>query len=530
MKKFYFALALAATGTALSAQQLPNVGFSEWKEACDSTMAYGGDMGYTGMRQRPGVEPAGWNGSNVNQHVLLDVAVDSHVTKGEGLDGEAVKLTNTFVGVWGIGSVAPGYINLGTPWVYADIAIDDCDGGSYGGIDFAYKPDALQLDVMRNDDVDEISSVVAYAWKGEFKSMVGTISAPAWEQTDVDRAIMGRTATIEGSNGELVAAIDTTLTTTNGEWVTLTYDFDYKSDATPEKLNVIVCSGDYWTRTNLKENTSLTVDNIKLIYHSTLASLTFDGVEAEGFAPDVYDYTFSTAMPANIEYTLAGRNATADVIRDEAAGTAMIIVSNVGEDADGLAAHIYNLKFQAGAAEDGESVDYSGKLVINMLGEALTPDGGQDATLNILFASDMASCTVTMPNFALDLGDGPVPLGDIVVANVEVFDYGMDGMYDFTGSVEGLELLDGALVADVNIQGVEISGLLDMRINVIWEGIPIECHFMGTRQTSAITEVETDDAPVEIYDLQGVRVNGDQLPAGIYIRRQGNKVSKILVK
>lgn len=46
---------------------------------------------------------------------------------------------------------------------------------------------------------------------------------------------------------------------------------------------------------------------------------------------------------------------------------------------------------------------------------------------------------------------------------------------------------------------------------------------------SGITSIDADEnAPVEYYDLRGVRVSGDA--PGIYIRRQGNKATKVLVK
>jgi hypothetical protein len=41
-------------------------------------------------------------------------------------------------------------------------------------------------------------------------------------------------------------------------------------------------------------------------------------------------------------------------------------------------------------------------------------------------------------------------------------------------------------------------------------------------------DVEVEDAPVEYYNLSGVRVDGS-IP-GLYIRRQGNKVSKVIIK
>lgn len=50
-------------------------------------------------------------------------------------------------------------------------------------------------------------------------------------------------------------------------------------------------------------------------------------------------------------------------------------------------------------------------------------------------------------------------------------------------------------------------------------------------KVDAVNEIEATDnaAPVEYYNLQGMRVNGNLAP-GIYIRRQGTAVTKVLVK
>ena len=46
----------------------------------------------------------------------------------------------------------------------------------------------------------------------------------------------------------------------------------------------------------------------------------------------------------------------------------------------------------------------------------------------------------------------------------------------------------------------------------------------------AIVADNDPDAPVEFYNLQGVRMDSDNLAPGIYIRRQGNKATKVLVR
>jgi len=43
-------------------------------------------------------------------------------------------------------------------------------------------------------------------------------------------------------------------------------------------------------------------------------------------------------------------------------------------------------------------------------------------------------------------------------------------------------------------------------------------------------DAEDPNAPVEYYNLNGIKVNGDNLIPGIYIKRQGKKVEKILVR
>lgn len=48
---------------------------------------------------------------------------------------------------------------------------------------------------------------------------------------------------------------------------------------------------------------------------------------------------------------------------------------------------------------------------------------------------------------------------------------------------------------------------------------------------SGISDVEVDEeAPVEYFNLQGMPVSADNLTPGVYIRRQGSKVAKILVR
>ena len=117
MRKLFTSLFLLVAIIA-QAQQLPNYGFDNWKSSCGST---------DGGGQRPGVEPSEWNGSSVNQMGQTKQLIFN--------DNGSAKMQNMWVGVnlgiTKIGSVAPGYITLGTPWVYASSTLEDCDGGIF---------------------------------------------------------------------------------------------------------------------------------------------------------------------------------------------------------------------------------------------------------------------------------------------------------------------------------------------------------------------------------------------------------------
>ncbi len=67
-----------------------------------------------------------------------------------------------------------------------------------------------------------------------------------------------------------------------------------------------------------------------------------------------------------------------------------------------------------------------------------------------------------------------------------------------------------------------------------FDEIKVQAH-KSTSTTTGIEDVAEEaavdaDAPVEYFNLQGIKVAGDNLRPGVYVKRQGNNVQKILVK
>lgn len=397
------AMMLASAGMMANAQQLPNVGFESWKTACGET--YGMDD-KTGYRQRPGVEPDGWNGSSVSQFVkpmsfFPAVNAKQELVFEDGEEGaKYAKLQNLFVGIEGLaGSTAPGYLTLGTPWVYAEKNVDNCDGGTFGGVNnFTSKPDAIRGQFRRTDTNDENSYIIAYLWNGSFKSKIGKKGSPSETFENVERAILGK-VTPDETTGKLVAICEYLLKPTNSDWHTIEVPFIYDEEAgDPTMMNVIISAGDYWNRGNLDPGTTLLVDDVDFVYYSTLNSLTAgeENVDLpvatfneEGVATfQIESKIFPTAE--SVKYTAKSQFATVDVEVLKEQDLVKVTVSNQGgKDADGLTQHVYNLQYKAGTsgvesvAGDGVKVYAAAGCVVvegaEGVAQVYTADGKQVA-------------------------------------------------------------------------------------------------------------------------------------------------------
>lgn len=540
MKKIFTSL-FAATAVALTvgAQQLPNNGFEEaWVDCVPWTS--------TGNTTAEGTTPTSWKVSNTvgTKLGLSYLGKTSVAKKVAGYKSEsAVNLFNKSVA----GQVIPGYFGLGTPWATASSAAGaNKAGGEFGGIEFVYRPDAIQF--MYQSSGDQQPTVVAYTWNGKFvqKDVSGNIvtngKPTKVDMVDRDRNVIGMTDAPQGGEvtekGTLVALINTRLEATTADWTKGNLEFTYSDAAAPEKINVVFAAGDYFSTSPAKDNT-LTVDDVKLIYYSRLKSLKVNGVDVPEFASNTYEYNVDAEMPVDASAIAAecmgnSGSAKAEVALDAANNKATVTVTNSnvgGTDVDGEESHVYTLNFKPAQQEENILI-YNGILKIEMDGEDIS-DGGIESPLQLIPNADYTECNLILPEKAL--GDG---FGDIKVDNVKMTKNG--GITDFNGFVKGLTLMGGVIVADAVVTGTcDAEGNIDLLIDVTWDNegtpTPIKVTFNGKGKpipTSAVEAIESDDvnAPAEYYTIQGYKVNGNNLANGFYIVRKGNKVSKIYVK
>lgn len=500
MRKILLTALLAAGGLTVSAQSLPNGDFQQWKTTCGKSdqTSFNGAFPYSpvGLKNRPGVEPEDWNGSNVNQTVLANKQEPGLVTKGSE---NFVRLENKFVGVNKYGSNAPAFINFATPWVYAVTNINECDGGVYGSKAFTYKPDAIKGVFKRTQgEFPENARIIAYFWTGTFKSPIAQTGSNGKKSTriqdDVDRAVMGRpdAGTITG-DGKLIASCDYAFATTkNNDWEEIVVPIDYKqTDVAPTKMNVIISSADYWTRKNIQVNSILEVDDVQFVYYHALKNVTYNGKpievkenESQFYIPISPDETFDLNK---LKYDKVGVGATVEApVYDAAKNTVTITVkgNDFEKNNKSVTTYVFTIVKEQTNFTDGISVKLEGSGTFPI----------SDATIQLVKELD-DSYSFQLKNFSLGQGEGSLPVGTIRIKNLTI-----DGNHITAKQTINIENGDDATVESwmgPNLQDVPVEldatrngDKLVAKIFIGFFGMKIHVLFAPTVDIDGATDVK----------------------------------------
>lgn len=304
-----------------------------------------------------GKTPTGWCVSNVYT-TAKTFNIASRLDVYEDESDYAVKLTNSSY----MGQNVPAYMTLGTSWATAKGFGGNADGGSFGGKEFTTRPDAIRFDYLRNTPKGkENATVVAYLWKGTYTQMnvpgntAITGNPKLCDMKDRDRSILGMPTDQGGdvtktSDAECIATINYSITSsTNGEWETLTIPFEYKTNSTPEKINIIFAATDYFDRSKIVSGNSLCVDNVKYVYYHSLSNIKLNGTTIDGFNENRTEYTVKGNMADYknaLDCTLKSANSTKNVNWNDAENLVTITVkgSNYAEDNESMT--VYTIKFE----------------------------------------------------------------------------------------------------------------------------------------------------------------------------------------
>lgn len=458
---------LLVLGTEAGAQQLSNSDFGQGWEDC-----YPLDSYENPGEKNVGFQPIGWHSANVSQMGSTKVLVTEE-TDDNG--NKYVRMENKFVGVstLGVGANAPGYLTLGKPWAYAKvktgwpIKIEEADGGTYGGVEFKYRPDAISFKYMSSHGTEnstENFTVSAYSWKGTFTSEekigAGFSTPTPVTMSNRDRVVLEGAQT----SGTLVASATVNFNDNRDKWEDKTIELNYQNDEIPEYFNIIFSSADYYgERSNIGAGNVLCIDDVKLIYYSDLKSLSYDGTPINIADPENIQIAAKNFDLSKVSCT-SGKGADIQTSYDE--GTRILTITIEGNDISENSEnhHEYSVKIVPPASE--VTGTYNRWITVNMP----TPIS---ESANDIEITDEKDGEVSFGLNEFYLGTGSQNMGPIVVPNAKL-SYAVDGSINIVAEDQmvavpglgGTEMpitltatmsADKKLVATLNIPWVSVT-------------------------------------------------------------------------
>ena len=393
--------------------QLPNSDFETW--ASD---------------KEPG---NGWNSfASAGGTLAAFASMSPSPEKAEGHNSEtAVRLTskNLFIADAN-GNLTTGRINMGSmsPADSANYNFTDLTDAAHSVL-FAGTPD----------------SVVCYA---KFISGGSENGRGQFILHDDYRYCDPETSNLPGYESHKVALAAIMIPDTT-EWTRFAAPFEYTGVEKPE-LQYMLASFTTNPVPGGSANDTLYVDDVKLIYNSELASLTFDGQDFFVAGQAEYDLSTYAYDESKLACTSNGRAATIEKSFDETTQVMTITVKGDDWSEDNLNQHTYTIQFKG-----AEATEYTNSLLVGVAGNYTAPT---EQTIQLIEEID-GSYSFFLPDFAFS----GMQIGDIKVENLERTENGETVTY--TGS-QTISLMGGMMTVTPNVAATVNGDKLTAEISI----------------------------------------------------------------
>lgn len=288
----------------------------------------------------------------------------------------AVRLTNTpnpFMPT----QVVPAYMTLGTSFASASVSdLGKADGGTFGGVAFTGKPDAIQFDYSRSHtqagdtlyaaeviNSEEPATVVAYLWKGQYKQEAvpgetnfadpSTVTMYGRERNILDIKTTTGGAATKSDDAACIAKVVKSITgNVEGKLETMVVPLDYGkyagTDVQPDSLNIIFAASDYFgQRSKVGAGNALVVDNVKLLYYHDIKDASYNGEGFEFGPSHAADFSTEAYVPANLQFTKVGQGATVEQSYNDETGVLTITVKGQDVRFNPESVTVYTIQFDA---------------------------------------------------------------------------------------------------------------------------------------------------------------------------------------
>lgn len=474
MKKLYSLLLLASALTA-NAQQV-NGTFTKWNN-CTPWIGTGVSSTEVGRN------PEGWCISHIagyNPGIIGWQGSQSlgEETTGQG-DNKAVLLKNEKVK----GNPTPAYLTLGTSWNTASTLAAYSDGGTWGGISFKFKPDAISFNYKRSEaDASKAqpATVVAYLWKGTFKQdEVPTNIATVYKKTDNrhketmvnrDRSILNM-STDQGGNvsekGTLLASKIEKITNVTDEWINKVVSIDYTNvDETPDMFNIIFAANDYFgKKSDIVVGNTFSVENVQLLYYHYLKSVSYDGQKLTSTASDSLTFDMSTVEYDNtkeLACVKGGVGSTVDAPSyDKTTGKLTINVKGNDYAANDKSITTYTIQFKAPEQDKVITTIYKNSLFVDphaMGAQQMTLDN----EIKLNYHEKSGQYDLLLENFEF----GGISVGDVLVENLTKTDAGTQTLFTSENTPVQINLMGKPATVLVNVNATVENGKMTANIQI----------------------------------------------------------------
>ena len=477
MKKLYSLLLLASALTA-NAQQV-NGTFANWS---DCTPWIGTGVSSTTV----GKNPAGWCISHIAGYKFGLNWVGS-LSLGEEATGQggnkAVLLKNEEVKK----NPTPAYLTLGTSWNTASTSATDADGGTWGGISFMYKPDAISFNYKRSEaDASKAqpATVVAYLWKGTFKQdEVPTNIATVYKKIDNrhketmvnrDRSILNM-STDQGGNvsekGTLLASKIENITNTTEKWTNKVVSIDYaNADETPDMFNIIFAANDYFgKKSDIVVGNTFSVENVQLLYYHYLKSVSYDGQKLTSTASDSLTFDMSTVEYDNTKKLACVKGGVGSTIDapsyDKTTGKLTINVKGNDYAANDKSITTYTIQFKAPEQDKVTTTLYKNSLFVDphaMGVQQMTLDN----EIKLNYHEKSGQYDLLLENFEF----GGISVGDVLVENLTKTDAGTQTLFTSENTPVQINLMGSPATVFVNVNATVENGKMTANIQIPLSG------------------------------------------------------------
>lgn len=555
MRKYLLGSLLLISCAPVCAQDFPNGDFESFKEKA-----------WNGV----GAEPEGWFGSNVDQMGFVkveEVYKDESDKRPESSGNVSVRMMNKFAGLGGapLGANAPAYITLGSPWVKAAVPASNSDGGTYGGKEFSFKPDAIRgyikrvltdqaVDANGTPRKDETCNIIFYSWTGHTHSTISGISSSPTKDDiknnnviDLDRAILqgvdgvpaNTYSTTNDDNFKLVSVGKFDITPddryADGEWHLVEIPITYKeNDVVPENMNIIISAADYFNRGRIGDGNQLWADDFEFVYDSDLKSLSYDGTSINIADPENIQIAAKNFDLSKVSCT-SGKGA--DIQKRYDPATRILTITINGEDVlvNTGNHHEYSVKIVPPASE--VTGTYNRWITVHMGVSDISESANN---INITSEED-GEVSFGLDQFLLDLdGSGPKNYGPVTIPNAKL-SYAADKGIDIVTEEQnvlieklGTELPiiltahlseSKKLTADLNIgKGFVIVNVGDVPFTTSEENGILKV--TGTVSKLGAASVK-GESKANVIDLTGATLAEDDLKTSDFSAEANNTLYKI---